>query len=163
MTKPSRQLHWDSYCESEPVSICASAVSVCLYPPSTFPVTRATCSHTPSCLCPPLVLEFGFFFPSVSWIAVVCVLFICLLSLRLLRWVFVGMFSGADRECCVKTTTLQRTKQCDQCHQNHRPNFINDANDQILSLGSSSVSFASTLFAALPILPCFSTLLRPLP
>lgn len=34
MTKPSRQLHWDSYCESEPVSICASAVSVlsvCLY------------------------------------------------------------------------------------------------------------------------------------
>lgn len=62
MTKPSRQLHWDSYCESEPVSICASAVSVCLYPPSTFPVTPATCSHTPSCLCPPLVLEFGFFF-----------------------------------------------------------------------------------------------------
>lgn len=62
MTKPSRQRHWDSYCESEPVSICASAVSVCLYPSSTFPVTRATCSHTHSCLCPPLVLRIFFFF-----------------------------------------------------------------------------------------------------
>lgn len=30
MTKPTHRLHWDTNCESEPVSICASAVRVCV-------------------------------------------------------------------------------------------------------------------------------------
>lgn len=40
-----------------------------------FQSPEQTCSHTSSCLCPPLVPRSLAFFSSVSWIALVCVLF----------------------------------------------------------------------------------------
>lgn len=88
MTKPSRQLHWDSYRESEPVSICASAVSLCLYLSCAFPVTRA-----PPCVAPLSgASDLGGGLQSfLVWFGLVCVLFICLLCL--------GSFSGLLLAC----------------------------------------------------------------
>lgn len=100
MTKSTRQLHWDSYYESEPVSICASAVSVlsvCLYvlerrQQVDLPAAQATlpplgCTPPPCASPSPVVLMLFGYFPVLVWVVFIFLVFLLFpVVLASLRW-----------------------------------------------------------------------------
>lgn len=125
MTKTTHQPHWDSYCENEPVSICASAVyvlSVCLYmleklqrvdfqsPEHLQLKPHSPCTVAHSFPAPPLlILSLFGYFPVWFWVVFILALFVFAFPCCAASLSYVGMSShilatvaSCDAETCVR-------------------------------------------------------------